>query len=84
MVLDADSAFGLVFLAEFPDKTMFAMPIFATRLLRRSAVWTGVTAAYSVHVVLAVTLGGLLARLPEEPLRYVVVTLFVMAGGYLV
>lgn len=84
MMLDAVSAFGLVFLAELPDKTMFATLLLATRFPRRSAVWAGVTAAYSAHVVLAVTLGGLLARLPDEPLRYVVATLFVVAGGYLV
>jgi putative Ca2+/H+ antiporter (TMEM165/GDT1 family) len=84
MMLDAVSAFGLVFLAELPDKTMFATLLLATRFPRRSAVWAGVTAAYSAHVVLAVTLGGLLARLPDEPLRYAVATLFVVAGGYLV
>ena len=84
MMFDAVSAFGLIFLAELPDKTMFATLLLATRFPRRSAVWAGVTAAYSAHVVLAVTLGGLLARLPDEPLRYAVATLFVVAGGYLV
>jgi len=83
-MLDAVSAFGLVFLAEIPDKTMFATLLLATRFPRRSAVWAGVTAAYSAHVVLAVTLGGLLARLPDEPLHYAVAMLFVAAGGYLV
>ena len=84
MMFDAVSAFGLVFFAELPDKTMFATLLLATRLPRRSAVWAGVTAAYSAHVVLAVTLGGLLARLPDELLRLAVATLFVVAGGYLV
>jgi putative Ca2+/H+ antiporter (TMEM165/GDT1 family) len=84
MMFDALSAFGLVFLAELPDKTMFATLLLATRYPRRSAVWAGVTAAYSAHVVLAVTLGGLLARLPDEPVRHSVAALFVAAGGYLV
>ncbi len=84
MMNDLLTAFGLVFLAELPDKTMFAALLLATRFPRRSAVWAGVTAAYSAHVVLAVTLGGLLARLPDEPLGYAVAALFVVAGGYLV
>jgi len=84
MMNDLITAFGLVFLAELPDKTMFATLLLATRFPRRSAVWAGVTAAYSAHVVLAVTLGGLLARLPDEPLRYAVAALFVVAGGWLV
>lgn len=84
MIGDLLTAFGLVFLAELPDKTMFATLLLATRYSRRTAVWCGVSAAYSMHVVLAVLLGGLLSRLPADPVRYAVSALFVGAGLYLV
>ncbi|MEY3132829.1 MAG: hypothetical protein RLZ29_1166 [Actinomycetota bacterium] len=82
MIADFFTTFGLVFLAELPDKTMFATLLLASRLQRRSAVWAGVTTAYSLHVAVAVLLGGLLARLPEEPVRYGIAVLFMLAGAY--
>jgi len=78
VIADFFTAFGLVFLAELPDKTMFATLLLASRLQRRSAVWAGVTTAYSLHVAVAVLLGGLLARLPEEPVRYGIAVLFML------
>lgn len=83
MITDLFAAFGLVFLAELPDKTMFATLLLSSRFPRRSAVWAGVSLAYSLHVVIAVVLGGLLSRLPTEALRYGVSVLFVGAGAYL-
>ena len=44
------TAYGVVFLAELPDKTMFATLLLATKFSRKSAVWAGVTSAYSAHV----------------------------------
>lgn len=84
MIGDLITAFGLVFLAELPDKTMFATLLLATRLTRRTAVWCGVTVAYSIHVILAVFIGGLLTRLPEEPVRYSVAAIFVAVGVILI
>lgn len=84
MTGDFFAAFGLVFFAELPDKTMFATLLLASRFPRRSAVWAGVTTAYTLHVTVAVVLGGLLSRLPEQPVRYSVAALFVVAGAYLV
>lgn len=83
MITDFLTAFGLVFLAELPDKTMFATLLLASRFPRRSAVWAGVSVAYSLHVVVAVLLGGLLSRLPADAVRQGVAVLFVCAGGYL-
>lgn len=83
MITDFLTAFGLVFLAELPDKTMFATLLLASRFPRRSAVWAGVSVAYSLHVVVAVVLGGLLSRLPADAVRQGVAALFVCAGGYL-
>ena len=71
-----------IFLAELPDKTMFATLLLATHFRRRLPVWIGVTAGYTVHVAIAVTFGSLLAQLPERPIQLVVGALFV-AGGVL-
>lgn len=74
------TAFGAVFLAELPDKTMFASVVLTTRYKRPLAVWTGAAAAFSIHVVLAVTLGSLLRRLPHTPLQLAVGLLFLVGG----
>jgi len=83
MIADILTAFGVVFLAELPDKTMFATLLLSTRFTHKSAVWCGVTTAYTFHVVVATLLGGLLARFPEDPVRYGVGVLFVAVGTYL-
>lgn len=74
------TAFVAVFLAELPDKTMFASVVLTTRYKRPLAVWVGASGAFAVHVVLAVALGSLLARLPEAPLRVAVGLLFLVGG----
>ncbi|MFZ9076288.1 MAG: TMEM165/GDT1 family protein, partial [Ilumatobacteraceae bacterium] len=51
MIADLLTAFGVVFLAELPDKTMFATLLLSTRFTQKSAVWCGVTTAYTFHVV---------------------------------
>jgi putative Ca2+/H+ antiporter (TMEM165/GDT1 family) len=80
VIRDLAVAFGTIFVAELPDKTMVATLVLATAMPRRLAVWLGVSAGYLVHVVVAVAAGSLLARLPEEPVRAVVAAMFV-AGG---
>ena len=74
------TAFGAVFLAELPDKTMFASVVLTTRYKKPLAVWTGAAAAFSIHVVLAVTLGSLLRKLPHTPLQIAVGVLFIVGG----
>jgi putative Ca2+/H+ antiporter (TMEM165/GDT1 family) len=74
------TAFGAVFLAELPDKTMFASVVLTTRYKRPLAVWTGAAAAFSIHVVLAVALGSLLRKLPHTPLQIAVGVLFLVGG----
>lgn len=73
-------AFGTVFLAELPDKTMVASLVLTTRFRRPMAVWVGVSSAFVMHVVLAVTLGSLLRRLPTTPVRLAVAVLFLIGG----
>ncbi len=80
MVLAFWVAFGTVFLAELPDKTMFATLVLTTRLRRPLAVWTGVVAAFTMHVVLAVAIGSALRRLPTTPVHLAVALLFFTGG----
>jgi Ca2+/H+ antiporter, TMEM165/GDT1 family len=76
------TAFVLTFLAELPDKSMFASMVLGTRY-RPSWVWTGVAAAFAVHMAIAVTAGRLLALLPHQVVDAVVAGLFVAGSGYL-
>ena len=72
------SVFGLIFLCELPDKTMFATLILASRG-RRLAVWFGAATAFLVHVCIAVTAGGLLSLAPHWVVDAISAVLF--AGG---
>jgi Ca2+/H+ antiporter, TMEM165/GDT1 family len=74
-------AFVVTFLAELPDKSMFASLVLGTRY-RASWVWAGVTAAFTVHMAIAVT-GQLLALLPHQIVDAVVAALFVAGAAYL-
>lgn len=73
-------AFGVVFLAELPDKTMFATIVLATRYRRPLAVVVGVTVAMAFHSVLAVAVGEALRHLPRAPTQLGVTALFVVGG----
>jgi putative Ca2+/H+ antiporter (TMEM165/GDT1 family) len=73
-------AFGVVFIAELPDKTMFATIVLSTRYRRPLAVVIGVTLAMVVHSVLAVAVGEALRRLPRTPIQLGVATLFLVGG----
>ena len=76
------TAFVLAFLAELPDKSMFASLILGTRY-RPSWVWAGAAAAFAVHMALAVTAGRLLALLPHRVTGAVVAGLFLAGSAYL-
>ena len=76
------TAFALAFLAELPDKSMFASLILGTRY-RPSWVWAGAAAAFAVHMALAVTAGRLLALLPDRVVDAVVAGLFLSGSAYL-
>ena len=75
-------AFVLTFLAELPDKTMFASLILGTRY-RPLWVWAGAAAAFTVHMVIAVTAGQLLALLPHRIVDGIVAGLFAAGAAYL-
>jgi Ca2+/H+ antiporter, TMEM165/GDT1 family len=76
------TAFVLAFLAELPDKSMFASLVLGTRY-RASWVWAGAAAAFAVHMAIAVTAGRLLALLPHRAVDAVVAGLFLAGSGYL-
>ncbi len=70
--------FGVVFLAELPDKTALAGLVLGTRY-RASYVFAGVAAAFAVHVALAVAAGSVLTLLPQQLVHAVTGALFL--GG---
>ena len=74
--------FGLVAVAELPDKTMIATLVMGSRS-RPLLVWAGAAGAFLVHVSLAVGAGRLIELLPHEPLEIVVTTLFLAGAVYL-
>ncbi|MFF9121771.1 TMEM165/GDT1 family protein [Streptomyces sp. NPDC014889] len=70
--------FGVVFLAELPDKTALAGLVLGTRY-RASYVFAGVAAAFLLHVVLAVAAGSVLTLLPQRIVHALTGVLFL--GG---
>ncbi|MDF9807757.1 putative Ca2+/H+ antiporter (TMEM165/GDT1 family) [Streptomyces sp. HB372] len=69
------TAFGLIFLAELPDKTMFASLAMGTRM-RPLYVWFGTSSAFVVHVAIAVGAGSLIGLLPDWIVKLVSASLF--------
>lgn len=75
--------FIAIFLAELPDKTMFATLMLSTRLRRPLAVWIGVSIGYCTHVTVAVLFGSALSKLPERPIHAVVGLVFLGSGIFM-
>ncbi|MFD8724923.1 TMEM165/GDT1 family protein [Streptomyces sp. NPDC059629] len=70
--------FGVIFLAELPDKTALAGLVLGARY-RASYVFAGVAAAFLLHVVLAVAAGSVLTLLPQQIVHAITGVLFL--GG---
>lgn len=75
------TTFGVIFVAELPDKTALASLILGTRY-PLGYVFPGVAVAFTVHVVLALVAGSLLALLPHQAVEAIVAVLFA-AGAVL-
>jgi Ca2+/H+ antiporter, TMEM165/GDT1 family len=75
----AATVFGLVFVAELPDKTAVAGLVLGARFPVRW-VFAGIAAAFLVHVVIAVAAGSLLSLLPHRPVEAVVAVLFLLGA----
>src|SRR5689334_3206381 len=62
------TVFGVIFVAELPDKTALAALVLATRH-RALPVFLGASLALSVQSIIAVLAGSLLSKLPAEYVR---------------
>ncbi|CAL9292845.1 TMEM165/GDT1 family protein [Streptomyces griseoincarnatus] len=74
--------FGVVFLAELPDKTALAGLVLGTRY-RASYVFAGVAAAFALHVALAVAAGSVLTLLPQQLVHALTGVLFLAGAAML-
>lgn len=62
------STFGIIFLAELPDKTAFSSLVLATKYKAHQVI-IGAWLAMFVQAIIAVCAGGLLTLLPAMPVR---------------
>jgi putative Ca2+/H+ antiporter (TMEM165/GDT1 family) len=74
--------FGVIFVAELPDKTMIATIVLASRH-RPLPVWLGAAVAMLVNSAVAVGAGRLLELLPHRAVEAVVAALFAAGSLYL-
>lgn len=74
--------FGIVFLAELPDKTALASLVLGTRY-RAGYVFAGIAAAFALQVGLALVAGSLLAMLPQRWVEGVTGLLFLLGAAML-
>jgi Ca2+/H+ antiporter, TMEM165/GDT1 family len=76
------AVFGIIFIGELPDKTMFASVVMSTKG-KPLAVWLGASAAFIVHVIIAVTLGSLFVTfLPHRLVQAIVAVLFLVGAFF--
>jgi putative Ca2+/H+ antiporter (TMEM165/GDT1 family) len=75
----AATVFAVIFTAELPDKTALASLVLGSRY-RPTWVFTGVAAAFAVHVGLAIAAGSLLGLIPRRPLEIIVAVLFAIGA----
>jgi putative Ca2+/H+ antiporter (TMEM165/GDT1 family) len=73
------TAFGLIFLAELGDKTLYTVLILASRY-RPMPVLLGAMGAFVVQGVIAVGFGSLVARLPSLWVRWLTAAVFLFFG----
>lgn len=79
VLLTVAIVFGTVFAAELPDNSGLASFVLGTRY-RPAWVFAGAAAAFAVHVVLAVTCGGLLGLLPHKFVQIAVAVVFLIGA----
>jgi putative Ca2+/H+ antiporter (TMEM165/GDT1 family) len=72
-------AIALIVPVELPDKTFVATLVLATRY-PPVPVWLGVTAAFGIQCVVAVTAGRLLSLLPRTPVALAAGALFLIGA----
>ena len=73
------SVFGVIFVAELPDKTALAALVLATRH-KALPVFLGTALALTLQSVIAVAAGGLLSLLPARPVHIGAGVLFLVSA----
>jgi Ca2+/H+ antiporter, TMEM165/GDT1 family len=76
------TVFGVIFLAELPDKTAVAALVLATRH-RPLPVFVGTALALVVQSLVAVAAGGLLSLLPARPVHIGAGLLFIVSAVFM-
>ncbi len=76
------SVFGVIFVAELPDKTALASLVLATRY-RALPVLLGAALALTVQSAVAVAAGQLVSLLPERPVHIAAGLLFLVSAIFL-
>ena len=74
--------FAVIFIAELPDKSLFASLILGTKY-HPLYVWLGAATAFFLHVFIAVLAGHFLTLLPTRLLHFVIGVLF-LGGAFLI
>jgi putative Ca2+/H+ antiporter (TMEM165/GDT1 family) len=67
--------FSVIFVAELPDKSLFAALVLGNRF-PAFWVWLGAASAFLVHVIIAVSAGKLLTLLPHQLMEIIIALLF--------
>lgn len=75
--------FGVILLVELPDKTLVASLVLSTRY-RPRPVLVGVSIAFAVQTLIAVTAGGLMHLLPRRVVEGLVALLFAAGAVILI
>jgi len=78
----AAGVFGVIFVAELPDKTMIATVVMGSRSAALP-VWIGASLAFIAHMMIATVAGRFLGLLPRTILEVIVTVLFLAGSAYL-
>jgi putative Ca2+/H+ antiporter (TMEM165/GDT1 family) len=76
------AVFGIIFVAELPDKTALASLVLGTRY-RPGFVFIGVAAAFALHAIIAVAAGSAVSLAPHRMVEALVAALFLVAAALL-
>jgi len=76
------TVFGVIFVAELPDKTMIATVVMGSRS-SALPVWIGASLAFVVHMGIAAVAGKFLALLPHKLLEVIIMIVFLAGAAYL-
>ena len=76
------TVFGVIIVAELPDKTALAALVLATRH-KPLPVFVGTALALTVQSVVAIAAGGLLSRLPARPVHVGAGLLFLVSAVFM-